>query len=103
MGKIVSCLEITRNITERKQIEEELQAEKNKLQSLIGAMEYTLTIQDKDFNIIYQNEPSKLSSGGNHIGEKCYRVYEGRDTVCDGCPVEKAFNDGKSHTRKGNG
>jgi len=97
-GKIVSCLEITRNITVRKQIEEELQAEKNKLQSLIGAMEYTLTIQDKDFNIIYQNEASKLSSGGDHIGEKCYRVYEHRDTVCDGCPVAKAFKDGKSHT-----
>jgi PAS domain S-box-containing protein len=96
-GNIISCLEINRNITVRKQIEEELQAEKNKLQSLIGAMEYTLTIQDKDFNIIYQNEPSRLSSGGDHVGEKCYRVYEGRDTVCDNCPVAKAFNDGKSH------
>ena len=96
-GKIVSCLEITRNITVRKQAEGALQEEQNKLQSLIGAMEYTLTIQDKDFNIIYQNEASKLSSGGDHIGEKCYRVYEHRDTVCDGCPVAKAFKDGKSH------
>jgi PAS domain S-box-containing protein len=97
-GKIVSCLEIARGITERKKAEEELQTEKNKLQSVIGAMENTLTIQDKDFNILYQNEPSKLASGGDHIGEKCYRVYEGRDKMCDGCPVEKAFNDGKSHT-----
>ncbi|MCJ7426718.1 MAG: PAS domain S-box protein, partial [Dehalococcoidales bacterium] len=96
-GKIVSCLEITRNITVRKQAEGALQEEQNKLQSLIGAMEYTLTIQDKDLNIIYQNEASKLASGGDHIGEKCYRVYEHRDTVCDGCPVAKAFKDGKSH------
>jgi PAS domain S-box-containing protein len=97
-GNIISCLEINRNITKRKQVEDELQAEKNKLQSLIGAIEYTLTIHDKDFNIIYQNEASKLSSGGAHVGEKCYRVYEHRDTVCDGCPVAKAFKDGKSHT-----
>ena len=46
-------------ITERKGAEEALQAEKNKLQSLIGAMEYALTIQDRDYNIIYQNEPSR--------------------------------------------
>jgi PAS domain S-box-containing protein len=97
-GEIVACFEVGRNITERKQAEEALQAEKNKLQSLIDAIEYALTIQDKEYNIIYQNEPSIISSGGSRIGEKCYRVYEGRDKVCDGCPVEKAFKDGKSHT-----
>jgi len=87
-----------RDITDRKQAEEALQAEKNKLQSVIGAMEYDLTIQDKDFNVIYQNESSRMSSGGDHLGEKCYRVYEGRDKICDRCPLEKAFKDGKSHT-----
>jgi len=85
-------------IGERKQAEEALQAEKNKLQSVIGAIEYALTIQDKEYNIIYQNEPSRISSSGSRIGEKCYRVYEGRDSICDACPVEKAFKDGKSHT-----
>jgi PAS domain S-box-containing protein len=86
------------DITERKKAEEALQTERNKLQSVIDAMEDSLTIQDKEYNIIYQNEPSIISSGGSRIGEKCYRVYEGRDKVCDGCPVEKAFKDGKSHT-----
>ena len=81
-----------------KQVEEVLQAEKNKLQSLVDAMEGGLTIQDRDYNIIYQNEPSRISTGGDHLGEKCYRVYEGRETVCDGCPIEEAFKDGKSHT-----
>jgi PAS domain S-box-containing protein len=86
------------DITERKQAEEALQAEKNKLQSLIDALEYTITIQDTEYNIIYQNEPSRIASGGAHLGEKCYRAYEGRETVCDGCPLEKALKDGKSHT-----
>jgi PAS domain S-box-containing protein len=86
------------DVTERKQVEEALQTEKNKLQSLIDALEYTITIQDTEYNIIYQNEPSRIASGGDHLGEKCYRAYEGRETVCDGCPVEEAFKDGKSHT-----
>jgi len=86
------------DITERKQVEEALKAEKNKLQSLIDAMENTITIQDTEYNIIYQNEPSRIASGGAHLGEKCYRVYEGRESICEGCPVEKAFKNGKSHT-----
>jgi PAS domain S-box-containing protein len=94
--KLIFC--VCRDITERKQAEEALQTEKNKLESLIGAMEYTLTIQDKDYNIIYQNEASIIASGGDRLGEKCYRAYEGRDKVCEGCPVEQAFKDGKSHT-----
>ena len=85
-------------VTERKQADVALQAEKNKLQSVIGAMDDGLTIQDKDYNIIYQNEPARISSGGDRVGEKCYRVYEGRESICEDCPVEKAFKDGKPHT-----
>jgi PAS domain S-box-containing protein len=84
-----------------KQAEEALQAEHNKLLSLLSlmeVMEYTVTIQDKEYNIIYQNERSRIASGGDCVGKKCYRAYEGREKVCDGCPVEQAFKDGKSHT-----
>lgn len=80
-----------------KQVEETLQAEHNMLLSLMDAMDYTVTIQDTEYNIIYQNEASRIASGGDHLGEKCYRAYEGREKVCDGCPVEEAFKDGKSH------
>ncbi len=93
--KLIFC--VCRDITQRKQMEEALQAERNKLQSLIDAMEDNLTIQDREYNIIFQNEPSKRTTGGDRAGEKCYRVFEGRDKICDGCPVEKAFQDGKSH------
>ena len=97
-GKTVSCLELARDITERKRADGALQAEKNKLQSVIDATEEGLTIQDTEYNIIFQNEPSRISTGGDHVGEKCYRVYKGREKICEGCPVEKAFKDGKSHT-----
>ncbi len=97
-GEAETCLIVARDVTERKLAEEALQIEKNKLQSVIDAMADGLTIQDRDFNIIFENEPTIMSSGGNHIGEKCYRIYENRDTVCDGCPVKMAFKDGKPHT-----
>ncbi len=95
-GKIIGGIEVVRDITERKKMEALLQEEKNKLQAVVEAMEYGLTIQDCDYNIIYQNKVLKETFG--HLGEKCYRVYEGKERVCDGCPVEMVYRDGKSHT-----
>ena len=77
--------------------ERELFSEKNKLQSIIDAMVSGLSIQDLSYNIIYQNEILK-NIFGDRAGEKCYLVYEGNDKVCDGCPVEMAYKEGKSHT-----
>jgi nitrogen fixation negative regulator NifL len=94
--KLIFC--VCRDVTARKRMGEALQSEKNKLQSLIDSMEDGLTIQDKDYNIIFQNGPTRIASGGDHVGEKCYRAYVGQEKVCNGCPVEKAFKDGKSHT-----
>jgi len=34
---------------------------------------------------------------GNCAGEYCYKVYEGKDTICEDCPIEASFNDGKIH------
>jgi PAS domain S-box-containing protein len=96
-GDVSGLVEMAMDITERKRVVAELQGEKNKLQSLVGAMDDGLTVHDKDFNIIYQNEPLTRNYG-DRLGEKCYQVYEGRDTICEDCPVQKAFNDGKSHT-----
>jgi len=95
--QLVGAVEVTLEISERKETEKALQTEKNKLQSVIDAMEYGLTIQDKDYNIIYQNELVKTIFG-DRLGEKCYQVYESQEKLCDGCPVKKAFRDGKSHT-----
>jgi two-component system NtrC family sensor kinase len=98
LASICATYLVAKLVLKRTETEEALYTEKNKLQSLIDSLEYALTIQDKDYNVIYQNEPSRISSGGNRVGEKCYWVYEGRDEVCHGCPVEQAFKDGKSHT-----
>jgi PAS domain S-box-containing protein len=94
--KLIFC--VCRDITERKRAAEALQIERNKLQSVIDAMTDALTIQDTEYNIIFQNEPSRKSTGGDRTGEKCYRAYEGRESICEDCPVEKAFKDGKPHT-----
>lgn len=55
-----------------------------------------ITIQDTDFNIIYQNRVM-IDAFGDHSGAKCYVTYERRDEVCEGCGVREAFRTGRTH------
>ncbi len=92
--QFMACTAI--DITEHKKMEEELFKEKNRLQSILEVMDNFLTIRDLDYTIIYQNESiTKLL--GNKIGEKCYTAYERKNSICEGCPAELAYKDGKSH------
>jgi PAS domain S-box-containing protein len=85
------------DITERKQEEEVLHAERSKLQSLIDATTDAFNVIDRDYNVIYQNKLAKRLFG-DRMGEKCYLAFEGNKNVCDGCPVKEAFESGEPHT-----
>jgi len=95
-GRYRGAFAITTDITRIRQMEEELFKEKNRLQSILEVMESGVTIRDLDYTLTYQNEyVTKFM--GDHVGEKCYTAYEGKSRVCEGCPVELAYRDGKSH------
>ena len=95
-GQFKGSFAIMTDITRFKEMEEELFKEKSRLQSILEVMDNYLTIRDLDYTITYQNE-SATRLLGNKTGEKCYRAYENIDRICDGCPVELAYKDGKSH------
>ncbi|MBI5057927.1 MAG: PAS domain S-box protein [Nitrospirae bacterium] len=102
-NELVGIIHIIRDVTERKQVEDRIKAiiskaeeEKKKIEAIIAALADGIIIQDTDYRIIYQNEiQNKLY--GDQTGNYCYKVYEGLDTVCKGCPVEKTFKDGRVH------
>ena len=66
-------------------------------QGIIDAFGDGISIQDTDLNILYQNKVHKEIIG-DHQGEICYKAYEKREQICDGCPVVKSFLDGEAHT-----
>ena len=70
--------------------------EKNKLQLLVDSLECGVTIQDREYNIIFQNKYLRDIFG--HIGEKCYRVYEFQEGICESCPADLTFQDGMAHS-----
>ncbi|MBI5057928.1 MAG: PAS domain-containing protein [Nitrospirae bacterium] len=96
-------IHVVRDITRRKEMEQQLEAaimkaegEKAKTEAIIAGMGDGIIIQDADYRIVYQNQ-IQTEIYGNHDGEYCYKVYEGRDSICEDCPVELTFRDGKIH------
>jgi two-component system cell cycle sensor histidine kinase/response regulator CckA len=73
-----------------------LEEEKAKTEAIIAAIGDGIIIQDTDFKIIYQNQIQN-ELYGDRIGEYCYKAYESRDSICEGCPIELSFRDGKIH------
>lgn len=96
-------LAIIRDISQSKRNEAALntaltkaQEEKNKSEAIIAALGDGIIIQDTDYKIIYQNQIQN-DLYGDRTGEICYKVYGGRDNICEDCPVERTFRDGKIH------
>jgi diguanylate cyclase (GGDEF)-like protein/PAS domain S-box-containing protein len=94
---LYELVEAARQIVTRKRepIGERFIEEKNILQLLMDSLDRGITIQDREFNIIFQNKYMRDIFG--HIGEKCYRIYEFREELCEGCPMELVFKDGVTH------
>jgi diguanylate cyclase (GGDEF)-like protein/PAS domain S-box-containing protein len=67
--------------------------------SIIAGIGDGVSIQDIDFRILYQNQVHK-DIIGDHIGEYCFKAYERKDSVCEGCPVAMTFEDGDIHTEE---
>lgn len=56
-----------------------------------------ISIQDTNFKVLYQNQ-SHRAIVGDCVGEYCYKAYQGKDDVCEGCHLDMSFKDGKIHT-----
>jgi len=91
-GAIVTFFDISK----RKEDETRLKEEKNKFESIIAAMADGVSIQDRDFDVLYQNNVHKAMFG-DLAGGKCFRGFEGREEVCAGCPITGTFSDGQVH------
>jgi signal transduction histidine kinase len=64
---------------------------------ILDAIGDGLSIQDTTYKVLYQNAKAK-DIIGTHVGEFCYRAFEKRDNVCEACPLQDTFKDGKSRT-----
>jgi len=92
--------ELEQEIAERKKTEvslktaiRELMDEKAKTESIISSMGFGLIIQDLDYRIMYENATQQQLLG-SHLGQYCYKAFEGRASICENCPMELSLKDG---------
>jgi len=92
------------DVSERLRFEEDLRAaaakaesEKAKTEAIIAAIGDGISIQDREYRVLYQNEVHK-GLIGEHTGKYCFEAYMKSDRVCEGCPVEMVYRDGGIHT-----
>lgn len=106
---LTGIVHVVQDMTDRKNAEERLRAalktseeEKTKTEAIIAAIGDGISIQDRDFRIIYQNDVEKRIFG-DRTGEHCYSVYEQGEVICEGCPVAMSFVDGNTHKTERSG
>jgi len=74
----------------------ELNKQRDEYQNLFEQVPCLITVQDRNYQLIRYNglfaekfQPTP--------GDYCYKAYKGFDEKCPVCPVEKTFQDGRSH------
>src|SRR6185369_11046448 len=86
-----------RDVTEMKRTEDELTQEKQKWEAIVGAIGEGVTIQDRDFRIIYQNDVH-VRRHGHHVGKPCQEAYGCMED--DSCPLKSSFVTGEPETKE---
>lgn len=86
-------------INQKDKLLEKLATEKAKERSMLDAVGDAISIQDREFRVLYQNKLHKALQG-SHAGEFCYKAYRNEDHVCEGCHTARAMEDGKIHKRE---
>jgi diguanylate cyclase (GGDEF)-like protein/PAS domain S-box-containing protein len=95
---VYAVIELVEDITERKQAEIILRNSERFLNTVFGNINDPFNILDRDYRIIKANEAYAKMRGKSLeqlIGQRCYEVLQNRDSVCEGCVVEKTFGSGK--------
>jgi signal transduction histidine kinase len=71
-----------------------LQVEYDRLEAIINSPNLGIVIEDKDCNIRFMSK-SLVEVFGDQIGEKCYRMFKGREDKCPVCPIDEILVKGK--------
>jgi len=79
-----------KDITRQKQFEAQIRGERDKLKSMLTAMDQGMHIVNQQYTIEFQNNVL-MNIFGDQIGRKCHEVYRQRDRPCDDCRMHRAI------------
>ncbi len=89
-GKVVAALELTVDITEKKELEEKIREERNKLEAITENISAALMLLNKDYQITWMNKFGKQLHG-EVVNQTCYSAIHGNNQICTDCGAKKIF------------
>ncbi len=95
-GEMIGVLKLIRDITEKKLIEQKLQAEGDLFKILMDGLTHAqigIDIIGIDFKVLFQNQLLK-DRFSDLTGKICYKNYMGREEPCDFCPMTRVIERG---------
>jgi len=96
-GKVSEVMEMAIDVTRVERLQTELKRKEEQFRHLFQNVPCYLTVVDRSFKIAFCNKLFE-EEFGDSWGRYCFKIYKGKDSRCDNCPVEKTFSDGKSHS-----
>ncbi|MFC1816117.1 PAS domain S-box protein [Thermodesulfobacteriota bacterium] len=94
MGQLAAAINQMGKAINEKQVE--LNKHREEYQTLFELVPCIITVQDRNYKLIQYNREFSEKFDPKP-GDYCYYAYKGRNEKCIICPVEKTFEDGRSH------
>ncbi len=92
-GEVVAIFD---DITERKQAEEALKAERQRLHDVLETMPIMVCLLTPDYHVAFANRAFRDKFGESH-GRHCYEYCFGKKEPCDFCETYRVLKTGKPH------
>lgn len=92
---------VARDVTVRKQAENELKAVNIRLQAIIDALPGSLSVMDTDYRVVQANTFKlkaifgKTEESFPYTGQRCFTLFHGRQTPCPWCRMEEVLKAGR--------
>jgi PAS domain S-box-containing protein len=97
-GEVIGILHISRDLTDHKQIDMKIHAERTKLSHVLSSLNTGLSLINPDMTIEWVNEHIRrmFPHSAEPVGCFCHEFFEGRSRPCENCGAIKAFEQGSS-------
>lgn len=93
-GNVSSILRVGEDITDLRRAEQDLLDEKQRMGTVLGALNTGLWLLDRDFNIVWVNQYGReMNPDIDPVGKKCYRIATGQNNPCKDCGASHSFDD----------
>ena len=99
-GNVSAVLTTGRDTTDRKRVEDALDAERRQFLSILDSIDEIIYVSDPhSYELLFANKAAVNTFGDEILGKKCYRTLHGKRRPCKFCTNNRIFGEnlGKSY------